>query len=394
MAKKWVSILFLICGLVTGCSSYQELNQLGIVIAMGLDYIPEKDLYKVTFQVINPSENSSQNPGTGGTPVIGYSDTGKTLSEAARNSTKKFSRQNVYSQVALVLVGEDLATKKGLNFIFDTFERDARVRVNIPVLIARGTKVEDVLDIMPALDKIPAESIISKLKNTSTVLGEHKNVRLYEVVSQLGSKGKEPSISGISVKGNIELGSSKGNTEQSKNAYTYLNGVGMLRNGKLVGWLDGKKSKAIQVIDNSIKETNLTIKCADDRYNSIELTRLKSSSKVDVKSGKASINIKLYGYGYLDELLCNKKIGREKVMEKFQKEAAQELKKEVLSGIKAAQKAKSDIFGFGEMYHMSHPEKWNSAKKNWNQLFANASVKINVVFRLRHTGMNVETYPY
>jgi len=394
MAKKWVVFLFLIGGLVTGCSSYQELNQLGIVIAMGLDYIPEKDLYKVTFQVINPSENSSQNPGTGGTPVIGYSDTGKTLSEAARNSTRKFSRQNVYSQVALVLVGEDLATKKGLNFIFDTFERDARVRVNIPVLIARGTKVENVLDIMPAIDKIPAESIISKLKNTSTVLGEHKDIKLYELVSQLGSKGKEPSISGISVKGSIDLGASKGNTEKSKNAYTYLNGVGMFRNGKLVGWLDGKKSKAIQVIDNTIKETNLTIKCKDNKYNSIELTRLVSKSKVDVKNGKANINITLYGYGYLDELLCNKNIGREKIMEKFQKEAAEEIKKEVLSGIKAAQQAKSDIFGFGEMYHMSHPKKWNSAKKNWNQLFANASVKMTVVFRLRHTGMNIETYPY
>ena len=394
MTKKWVMILFLICGLVTGCSSYQELNQLGIVIAMGLDYIPKNDVYKVTFQVINPGENSSQNPGAGGTPVIGYSDTGKTLSEAARNSTRKFSRQNVYSQVALLLIGEDLATKKGLNFVFDTFERDARVRVNIPVLIARGTKVENVLDIMPALDKIPAESIISKLKNTSAVLGEHKDVKLYEIVAQLGSKGKEPTISGVSVKGSIDLGASKGNTEKSNNAYTYLNGVGMFRNGKLIGWLDGKKSKAIQVLDNTIKETNLAIKCEDNKYNSIELTRLKSNSKVDVKGGKASINVTLYGYGYLDELLCNKKIGREKVMEKFQKEAAQQLKKEVLSGIKAAQKAKSDIFGFGEMYHMSHPEKWNSAKKNWNQLFADASVKINVVFRLRHTGMNVETYPY
>jgi spore germination protein KC len=54
--KKIHSILIFII-LLTGCSNYSELNQLGLIIAMGID--DSKDIdngYRVTFQVINPSQ--------------------------------------------------------------------------------------------------------------------------------------------------------------------------------------------------------------------------------------------------------------------------------------------------------------------------------------------------
>ncbi|WP_438825693.1 hypothetical protein [Gottfriedia acidiceleris] len=44
--------------------------------------------------------------------MIALEDKGKTISEAVRNVTKKGSRENIYSHVALVVIGETLAREK------------------------------------------------------------------------------------------------------------------------------------------------------------------------------------------------------------------------------------------------------------------------------------------
>jgi spore germination protein KC len=69
--KKLVTLLFILI-LITGCSNYRELNQLGLVIAMGIDVSQDIDNgYRVTFQVINPSQLSPTGAPTG-IPVSNY----------------------------------------------------------------------------------------------------------------------------------------------------------------------------------------------------------------------------------------------------------------------------------------------------------------------------------
>lgn len=389
-------ILFIfIFFILTGCSNYKELNQVAIVVGMGIDYIPKKDVYEVTFQIINPSGNIAQgSSGGSAVPVLSYKDTGKTISEAARNSSKRFSRQNIYSHIALIVIGEQLAKKESLNFIFDVFERDAKIRVNIPVLIARNVSVPKVMNILPALDKVPVKSMIGKLENTSKLLGENGEVLIYEVIGALSSKGREPAISGISVNDPRNIGNSAENYKKVRNVSAFLNGVGVFKNGKLVGWLDGKQAKSIQVVGNTLKQTNLRIPCNKKRYNSMQVDRLHSDVKVDIKNNQANINIYTYASGILDEILCNKDISNDKVIKEFEHEAEQELKKEMTGGILKAQKLKSDVFGFGDILHRTHPTEWEKQKEHWAETFAKANVNVHVNISISGTGMRVKPYPY
>src|SRR5262249_12623507 len=120
--RKIVCLMFLFLSTaLPGCSNYKELNELSIVIGAGIDYIPSKDLYEVVFQTIVPSENTASGVGSGATPVVNFKTTGKTISEAARNSSNLYARQNIYSHIELVIIGEQLAKKESLNYIFDVF---------------------------------------------------------------------------------------------------------------------------------------------------------------------------------------------------------------------------------------------------------------------------------
>lgn len=389
----WSIIIFLF-GALSGCSNYKELNELSIVLGMGLDYLPDKDTYEVTYQVVNPSENAAKGTGSGASPVINFKTTGKTISEAARKHTKIFSRKNIYSHIQLIVIGENLAKKESLNFIFDIFERDAGVRVNIPVLIARDTDIKTTMDILSTIDKIPARTLVGKVRNASELSGEYGEVKIYNVIEDLTNFGSEPAISGISVRGNKKTGSSKENLETMDKTYITLNGIAVFRKGKLIGWLDGKKTKSLQIIHNQLKQTNLRIHCDEKRYNSVMVNRLISNSKVDIKNNQAEITIRANAYAYISELLCNKDISKREVIKEYEKKAARELEKEIKGGIIAVQKMKSDVFGFGEILRRSHPGKWKEHKHEWNELFSQANVTVHVKMDIEGTGMRVEPYPY
>ncbi|MEH7481062.1 Ger(x)C family spore germination protein [Neobacillus drentensis] len=394
MRNRLSFIFIFLFACLSGCSNYKELNGISIVVGLGIDYNPSKDLYEVVYQSINPSENTAQGAGSGATPIVTYKTTGKTLSEAAMNTSNVISRQNIYSHIELVIIGEKLAKKESLNFIFDVFERNASSRVNVPVLMARNSDVKTIMDILPSNDKIPVRTILGKIKNASDSLGEHGIIKIYEIIENLTGLGSEVAISGISVLGNKETGTTKANLETMRKTYVKLDGMAVFRRGKFVGWVDGKKTKSLQIIKNKIKKTNLRIHCNKKRYNSVMVNRLNSDSNVDIKNNQVVITIKTNTYGYISELLCNKDISKKKIKKEYERKAERELEKEIKEGIVAAQKMKSDVFGFGEILHYKHLSKWNKSKHHWDELFSQAKVNVHVHMDIEGTGMRIKPYPY
>ncbi|MFC4809669.1 Ger(x)C family spore germination protein [Paenibacillus sp. GCM10023250] len=379
---------------LAGCSNYKELNELSIVLGLGIDYLPNKDMYEVTYQVVNPIENAAKSTGSGTTPVIDIKTTGKTLAEAAINHANVFSRRNIYSHIQVIVLGETLARKESLNFIFDIFERDANVRVNIPILVARNTDVKTLLDTLVTIDKIPVRSLEGKLENSSQILGDHANTKIYDVIEDLTNLGSEPAISGITVIGNKKTGITKKNLESMEKSYAALNGIGLFRKGMLVGWMEGHKTKSLQIIANKIKRTYLRIPCDEKHYNAVIIDRLRSHTHVDVTNNQTEITVQVQGYGFIAEMLCNTDISQRNVLRKYEDEAALEMEKEIKEGIRFAQKMKSDVFGFGEILHYSHLRKWNDHKGQWDELFSKAKITVHARIDIEGVGMRIKPYPY
>ncbi|PET77007.1 hypothetical protein CN514_01620 [Bacillus sp. AFS001701] len=393
MKRKCMILILITSLLLVSCSNYKELNSVSIVVAMGVDYLPKDNKYNMVLQIINPSAIASVT-GSIGTPVISIEQKGRTISEAARNVTKSVSRSNIYSHVALVVIGENLAKEKTLNYIFDVFERDSKIRVNIPVIIARNDSVYRVMNNLPALDKLPAKSIVGKIKNTSSLLGENQEIQMRQVISALSSSGREPVINGATLENETKTSETLDNFSSVKSSYNKIEGLGVIKKGRLVGWLDGAPAKSVQIIDNAIKETNIQIKCSKKEYDSMELTRVKTDTKIKMKDKTPKIHIKVKAIAIIDEVLCNDNFDKANTLKKYEILSEKEIKKTIDEGIKKAQGYGADIFGFGDKLHLSDPKEFKKYEKSWDDQFQKAKVKIDVDVQINNVGMRKKAYPF
>ncbi len=393
MKRKCMILILITSLLLVSCSNYKELNSVSIVVAMGVDYLPKDNQYNMVLQIINPSAIASVT-GSIGTPVISIVEKGRTISEAARNVTKSVSRSNIYSHVALVVIGEKLAKEKTLNYIFDVFERDSKIRVNIPVVIARNNSVSRVMNNLPALDKLPAKSIVGKIRNTSSLLGENQEIQMRQVISALSSSGREPVINGAVLENESKTSETLDNFSSVKSSFNKIEGLGVIKKGRLVGWLDGAPAKSVQIIDNAIKETNVQIKCSKKEFDSMELTRVKTDTKIKMKGKTPIIHIKVKAIGIIDEVLCNDNFDQAKTLKKYELLSEKAIKKSLDEGIKKAQEYGADIFGFGDKLHLSDPKVFKKYEKNWNEQFQKAKVKIDVDVQINNVGMRKKAYPF
>lgn len=393
MKRKCMILILITSLLLVSCSNYKELNSVSIVVAMGVDYLPKDNQYNMVLQIINPSAIASVT-GSIGTPVISLEQKGRTISEAARNITKSVSRSNIYSHVALVVIGEKLAKEKTLNYIFDVFERDSKIRVNIPVVIARNDSVYHVMNNLPALDKLPAKSIIGKIKNTSSLLGENQEIQMRQVISALSSSGREPVVNGAILENETKTSETLDNFSSVKSSYNKIEGLGVIKKGRLVGWLDGPPAKSVQIVDNAIKESNIQIKCSKTEFDSMELTRVKTDTKIKMKGKTPIIHIKVKAIAIIDEVLCNDNFDKANTLKKYELLSEKAIKQTLDEGIKKAQGYGADIFGFGDKLHLSDPKVFKKYEKNWNDQFQKAKVKIDVDVQINNVGMRKKAYPF
>nr|WP_230877805.1 Ger(x)C family spore germination protein [Paenibacillus polymyxa] len=282
-----IILCILIIILLTSCWNRRELNELAIVTGIGIDKAPDKEEYEVTFQIVNPSSTAtSTGANTGQSTTTVYSTTDRTLFGAFRKTSKKTARQLFFAHTQLVVIGEAFA-RRGINEIFDVFERSHELRLNSTVLVSRGVDANAVLKILLPIESLPAIGMVKKAKNTAKIWGENKNINIFELINEITGEG-EVAISGIRIIGDREEGKKKASLEQTEvKAILSINGLGVFKKGKLTAWLEGSEAKGTLWVQNKIDQTIVNI----------DTENMEASVAVHINYSKTDINVELQG-GY------------------------------------------------------------------------------------------------
>lgn len=379
-----VSIFTLSC--LTGCGNYKELNKLSFISSLGIDRTKDGS-FKVTLQVVNPGELATTQGGGGKSiPVFNYTSTGKTITEAARNSTKKFSRRVFYGQLAIIVVGEK-AARQGIQQVIDLLIRDPVTPTLLPIVIAQDSTAQEILDLLTPINYVTGEEIASKLKNTLQTLGENNYAEIYELADQFQELGKEMAISGVRIVAKNPEMDTKGNLEKIRPAITYVGDVALFKHEKLVGWLKKKEGRPYLMITNKLKQTNFAVPCGKNQYNSLKVLGQRTKSDVKFQRGKPVINVRSKVVVFLNEANCQLDLRDLHTVSKLEKETSKVVKTEILQSVGTAQKYKSDVFGFGAMLHRSNLKQWKKHKDQWDHLFADAEVNVDVKVIMRRAGV-------
>lgn len=399
MKKLYSSIILIIIVLpmLSGCWNQRELTDLAFVMGLGIDKGTGKEKYDVTFQVVVPANVASGQNGGGGSgqgpPVIVYKSTGNNLTEASRKATKQIPRELYYSHTSIVIIGEELA-REGILDVLDALDRDPEFRTTTSIIIAKDRKAEDLIATLTNLDKLPMNKYTKTLEATEAMLGENIKVSIDDLLTGITSPGKEAVLSGFILDGDPKKGTSPQNISRTKPpAMIAADGLAVIKNGKLEGWLRHRTARGAVWLLNKKKETDIDFDL-NGKKDAVSTTPYISDTDIAVtfKKGKPVATIKIETVFKLSEINTNFDIVNPKKIGELEKKTSAQIKKEVEASIRQAQKYKADIFGFGEILHRSNPKQWRKMKGDWQNRFADMDYKVQVKSYYLEAGIRNEPF--
>lgn len=383
--KKIILLLLLIISfiLLTGCWNRREINTLAIASAVGID--KSATGYTVSAQLINSGEIAAEKTSTRSV-VTTYKTEAETMFEAFRKLTLDVPRKIYFAHLKLIIFGEDLA-KEGIIKTLDFFIRDHEMRLSINVMIAKNTTAEELLKVLTPVEKIPANKVFLALEMSQKVWASTFNVQLGDLVSGILSDGKNPVLTGVIIKGDPKQGADIKNIEKIKPpAILEISTLGVLKDDKLVGWLNEKESIGYNFIIGELKSTVVTVACPKGGKLGIEIIRTKVKTSAKVIDNKPKINIELLVEGNINDVECKIDLSKPDNITLIDKKLSEEIKKVMEETIKTTQEYKSDILGFGEEIHRTDYKVWNKLKTSWDKNYEDLQVEIKVIAKIRNIG--------
>lgn len=381
-----LSLLMLMPIFITGCWSRREMNDLAIAVGIGIDKVG--DQYKVSVQVVEPSQVAGTKGGVSLTPVNLYQTTGATVLEALRRITMDSPRKIYLAHLRMLIIGEDLA-KDGIDKVLDFLSRDTEVRNDYFMVVARNALAEDTLKILTSLEKVPSIKLFSSLKSAEKYWAPASTITLADLIGSLVAKGKQPVLTGLEIIGDIAKGETTENINTVENAakleYT---GLAVFNKDKLVGWLNESDSKVYGYLQNEVKNTVAFVDYPGGGKVGIRIFRAHSKMKGSIHNGKPQIHITQNIEADIEEVQTkNLDLSDTKTITELEGLLNQKVEHMFKASIaKVQQDFKVDSFGFGEVIHRSNPQEWKKLRKNWEQSFVNLTVNVKCNTNIRQLG--------
>lgn len=378
-----IGIIF-ISLLLTGCWDKREINELAIATAISID--KKDDEYHVAAQVVLPTELSMKG-GMGSSPVTLYEASGKSVNEAIRKLTQVSPRIIYLGHLRVVVISEELA-KEGIATTVDFLSRGWELRSDFYMIVSKGRDAKEILNVQTSLEQIPSNELYNILHTSEANYSSTVAVNFFELKTNLERDGKEGVLTGVEILGDPKKGSSKQNVEMIiPDAKIKFKELAVFKKDKLVGWLDEQESRGFNEATNQVKSTIGLVSCPDGGEVSIHTKKYNSKIKSKTMSNNPEIEIKVNIVADLGEVSCDIDLTKEKTIEMLQKEYEKVVKNDIQETIKVVQqKYQSDIFGFGAAIYKSNPQQWKKVKDNWDEIFAELPVSVEVKVQISHFG--------
>ncbi|WP_209125178.1 Ger(x)C family spore germination protein [Alkalihalobacillus sp. BA299] len=369
--------------ILSGCWNYKELNDLAFTLAMGID--KEGKQHLITNQVLNPNALAGDSP-LPDSPVTIYQESGYGVQEAMRKMTTKSTRKLFIGQLQIIILGEEYA-KEGIQELLDHFLRDHDYGKDFYFVIAKGEKAAKILEVYSPLEQIPASKLNISLDVSSQVWGETGAVTMRTLTDELLSGGKEVVLTGIEIAGDQTKGENQENRVRiSPYAQFEYVGFGVFKEDKLVGWLNESESKGYNYTQGNIKSTAISIPCLNnEEYVNVEVFETSEDTKFKLLNGNPSINMHIEVEGALTFVGCEMDFSAREPIQYLERETEKQIKEEIEAALHKAQKSyRADIFGFGNIVHRSNPTYWNEHKNQWEDIYENLAVNVEVKASIIH----------
>lgn len=385
--KHKVSFILLLSVLLLlgGCWNKRELNELAIVTAVGVDKSDEQ--FEISVQIVNPSQVASNKASGIQVPVFTYHAKGKSLFDAIRKLTAITPRKPYYAHAQIIIIGEEMA-EEGMNSILDLFQRDPEGRSDFNFIVSHDSTAQEILSVLTPLEDVPASKMFKSLKVSEAVWGTTESVILDDLIQSLGSIDHSAVLPSIHIYGDADAGDFSSNIEKIDSpAQLKYGGLAIFKNYKLIGYLTEQESRDYNFLNNNIKSTFEIIACPEEGKISTEIINSSTKMTGHFQNDVPSISIKLDIEQNVAEVSCSLDLTKSKNIDALNKETSRQIKERLertLQTIKQTYQA--DLLKFSNVLHREDYQAWNRIKKNWQTLYPNLEVQIEVDVHTKGVG--------
>ncbi len=365
--------------LVSGCWDKRELNEVAVVIGVGVDLAPNGE-FEVTAQVIKPTTQGA-NSGGGGSelPTWSISASGKTYTDAVSELNRISPRRLYWPHLQIVIFGQELA-KSGIAPVLTWFERDRDSRSGTFVVVTRG-KAEDLLNQKIELGSVPAKSMADLINNAQIRQLPARQMTLRKLTAILVTPGVDTTLDIINprkIRGKVE---------------TYeLAGAAIFRGDKMVGSVTTETVHGLAIATNKYENAILTVACPkhEQEYATYLLTDFQSKLRADWADGRVLARLRVFIEGNVNDQTCREELLEPDVLNALEKNVADKIDELVRGMFEEGVNKRADVFGIGRKLRMTHPDAWRKVSKDWRSELQHVKLEIQTDANVRRGGLVIE----
>ncbi|MDU5946134.1 MAG: Ger(x)C family spore germination protein, partial [Paenibacillus macerans] len=304
------------------------------------------------------------------------SKTAPTVYTANKEMQTSLSRVLNYSHRRVTLYGEEFA-RTGIGEQIDTFARFPQNRLTTYIVVTRGPAYK-VLGADAPIEQVPAEMIREIAKS-----GMKSAMSVQKLSNQLLTEGIDPAIPAVT------LGESAPDKVGDGQSLVRLDGLGVLRTDKLVGFLDTDDEAMALLAMNEAIDPKVSVRYEGgnpDQMITVSLNETNSKIRTRLKNSQIVADIYIQAKGLLVENTSNVNL-ESTMMGKLEKQCndfVAERVREVAN--KVLKEYRSDIFGIGNSFHNAYPAEWAKVHNRWNDVLPEVEVRVHSHVHLENTG--------
>jgi spore germination protein KC len=366
-----ISCLLLIFNLV-GCYDRIAVEDRGIVVGVGIDKAAKQQI-ELTVQVIKPT-NTKEDAGSKGEAVVNFSLTDDTVFSAVREITKQTGQKLFWSHNMVIIVGEELA-EEGLADHLDFFNRDPELRRRSYMLVAKGTQAKDILEAEANLEDFSAAEICS-LVESGVSNAKVAKVDFHQFISKLATPNLSPFLPGIEL------------VEKSKKYK--MNGAAIFKQDKLATWLVGNQSRALLLLVDQVSSGIIKVDCSQQSEDKIDIEITGAERKIEAgfSNNQPVVDLKVAIKSNLGSQECSVDLVTVDQLDNLERKVSKKIKTELRKVIGIAQNKETYVFDLSSYFHRKHPQQWAKLNKNWEQVFSQMKINIDVAVEIEKSGLN------
>lgn len=370
-----VALLFpSILMILSGCWDKDELDSLFIVTAISVDKSESSDLLDITLQIgkTEPSKGGGgEKSDSQDKSSILIKDSGKTVTEGIMKLNKSSSRSLFFQHNQAILLGSSLA-EDGIKDKMDMFFRNNQNRMEVPILVA-GERADKVLSIKMEQEKSPG-IYLSRVMQDLNDISPYYMIRTIDFLSRLREETSAAAVPVVVV------------VSEGEKETLMIDGMAIFKNGRMIGKISSEETMGFLFAMGDVKLATIVAQ-SDKGHAVFNTVKMKTKKNVTLRQdGGVKVTLSVNATLGISELNGFKGFIPLELVPYLVDMVQEQIKNQITNTFDKTKALSADIFEIGSTIYRTHPKEWKNMKSDWDKLFSDIELEVEVLVKLPNTG--------